>query len=183
MRTCSVSCSQTHKTRASCSGVRDPAKYIPVRTLGATTVDMDYAFLKKVKQTKERGQKEAKKLERGQSMNARRKMLRAKKDLVRKKAVERGVLVSGVPDWMERRKINKSVWDVKCFFRWRDAYGRDEVVLWTVEWIVMIANESRTIVEHQYSIDGICLIIVSPTLRLSVMSFRSIWRIIESSTF
>src|SRR5271169_4318078 len=93
MRTCSLECSQTHRTRASCSGVRDPAKYIPKREMKSSTVDMDFNFLKRVQSTRDRGQSELEKLEKGEAMTKRRKVERARRRMGVKRAEERGVKV------------------------------------------------------------------------------------------
>src|SRR6202021_2098734 len=71
MRTCSLECSQAHKIRASCSGIRDPAKYIPRKEMKSSTVDMDFNFLKTVQSTKEAGHQELRKLEKGKAVNSR----------------------------------------------------------------------------------------------------------------
>src|SRR5271170_7219799 len=65
MRTCSLECSQTHKLRASCSGIRDPAKYVPKRHIQSSTIDMDFNFLKTVQKSRSEGHSEFHKAEKG----------------------------------------------------------------------------------------------------------------------
>lgn len=113
MRTCSLSCTQTHRTRASCSGVRDPAKYIPRREMKSSTVDMDFNFLKKVQSTKDRGLSELEKLEKGDATNKRRKVERARRKMGVKRAEERGVKVKKMAGVMERTKVNRTTWDAE----------------------------------------------------------------------
>lgn len=113
MRTCSLSCTQTHRTRASCSGVRDPAKYIPKREIKSSTVDMDFGFLKRVQSTKDRGLSELEKLHKGEALSKRRKMERARRRTGVKRAEERGVIVKRMAEVMERAKMNKTRWDAE----------------------------------------------------------------------
>lgn len=114
MRTCSLECSQTHKLRTSCSGIRDPAKYIPKREMKPSTVDMDFNFLKKVQKQHQDGRSEIEKLEkRGKSGTSRRKLALAKRRRGLAKARERGCDVEKAPEWMERSERNKTIWDSK----------------------------------------------------------------------
>jgi hypothetical protein len=111
MQTCSLECSQAHKLRASCSGTRDPAKYIPKKEMKASTVDMDFNFLKTVQKTRDDGHREIQKLEKGSAKSSRRKLHAAKRKTGKKRASERGVHVQRLPQWMERTQLNKTVWD------------------------------------------------------------------------
>ncbi len=46
LRTCSLACSQRHKRRAQCSGVRDPAAYVKRSELATPAgIDRDFNFL------------------------------------------------------------------------------------------------------------------------------------------
>ena len=111
MRTCSLECSQAHKLRASCSGVRDPSKFIPKREFKPATVDMDFNFLKRVEKTREEGHSAVKKVDKGASKTRKRKMSEAKKKRAINKAGKRGVNARELPAWMERAKENKVKWD------------------------------------------------------------------------
>jgi hypothetical protein len=111
MRTCSLECSQAHKLRASCSGVRDPSKFIPKREFKPATVDMDFNFLKRVEKTREDGHSAVKKVDKGASKTRKRKMSEAKKKRAINKAGKRGVNARELPAWMERAKESKVKWD------------------------------------------------------------------------
>lgn len=115
MRTCSLECSQTHKLRSSCSGIRDPAKYIPKREMKPSTVDMDFNFLKRVQKNHEDSLFEiGNKLEKkGTTMNSKRKLAIAKRAQGLRKAREKGCEVERLPQWMERSQRNKTVWSSK----------------------------------------------------------------------
>src|ERR1700689_5122991 len=45
IRTCSLPCSTTHKTRTGCSGVRDKTKFVPMNRYTYGTMMDDYVFL------------------------------------------------------------------------------------------------------------------------------------------
>src|SRR5271167_2832461 len=85
MRTCSLECSQTHKLRASCSGVRDPAKFIPKREFKPSTIDMDFNFLKRVEKIHEEGHSVVRKVHKGTSETRKRKRSEAIKKRAMKK--------------------------------------------------------------------------------------------------
>ena len=116
MQTCSLDCCQTHKLRASCSGTRDPSKYIPKREMKSSTVDMDFNFLKTVHRTREEGQSELAKLQRKSiPKTSKRKLERSKRKQGLKKARARGCIVNELPEWMERSQRNKTRWSSKYF--------------------------------------------------------------------
>jgi len=108
-----MDCSKTHKIRASCSGIRDPAKYIAKREMKSSTVDMDFNFLKSVQSTRDAGHGELKRLEKGVSMTAKRKLNLAKRKQALKRAMERGVEVRTMSQVMERAQQNKTRWKSK----------------------------------------------------------------------
>ena len=150
MRTCSVECSKTHKIRASCSGIREPAKYIPRREMKASTIDMDYNFLQKVKKTREVGKSEIQKLNNDAPKTRRRKLAWAKRESAISKACKQGIRLRGLPSWMERFKTNKLRWDksYSSVHAWTNP--RLEMLLWTVEWVVNVAEEPKIFVDHEY---------------------------------
>src|SRR5438045_3572403 len=111
MRTCSMECSQTHKLRASCTGIRDPAKYIPRRRMKASTIDMDFNFLKTVQKSHENGRHHIEKLEKRGESSTKKKRVQAKRRMALAKALERGCKVERLPKWMERSERNKTIWD------------------------------------------------------------------------
>lgn len=57
--TCSLPCSQRHKTWSSCSGQRDPTAYMPSSKLKtAAGIDHDYNFLSAIERERDRNQRE-----------------------------------------------------------------------------------------------------------------------------
>ena len=74
----------------------------------ASTIDMDYNFLKKVAKSKQDGQGKVNKLDQGTSMTRRRKIEKARRKRSLAIAKERGVEVVELPMWMERRKRNRT---------------------------------------------------------------------------
>lgn len=151
MRTCSLECTQAHRIRASCSGVRDPAKYIAKRDMKSSTIDMDFSFLKKVQKSREEGHSEFQKVKRGEAKTSRRKLEQAKRRSAIKQARERGVDVLQLPTWMERSTLNKTRWDAKYVMICVWAYFRNQCVLWTVLWIVTMAEETKNLMQDQFS--------------------------------
>lgn len=113
MRTCSLECFQAHQARASCSGVRDPAKYIPKKFMRSSTIDMDFNFLKSVQKARIEGQDQLRKLSQEKPKTSRRKLEDAKRRRALQKAKERGVDLQNLPRWMERSESNKTRWDPK----------------------------------------------------------------------
>ncbi|OBT98086.1 hypothetical protein VE01_03704 [Pseudogymnoascus verrucosus] len=60
LRSCSLTCVQTHKRRADCSGLRDPTVYKPMRDLATPAgIDHDFNFLSKIERGVERSDKVA----------------------------------------------------------------------------------------------------------------------------
>jgi hypothetical protein len=108
-----MACSQTHKIRASCSGIRDPAKYIPKRDMKSSTVDMDFNFLKTVQSTRDKGHSHLDRLEKGESLTARRKVSIARRRAGLSRAGDCGVQVRKMSKVMERAQRNMTRWDAK----------------------------------------------------------------------
>jgi hypothetical protein len=138
MRTCSMECSKAHKIRAACSGTRDPAKYIPRKEMKASTIDMDYQFLKSVRKTQESGEKKIEKAAKGPSRNKRLLKRAHKRELAVKYAARQKIWVRRLPVWMERAKTNQTEWD-----------GNTKSILWTVEWNITIDSQATNISRHK----------------------------------
>lgn len=113
MRTCSLECFQTHKIRASCSGIRDPTKYIARRNMTSATIDMDYNFLRTVNKARSEGQEEIRKLVNSQPMTSKRKLAFSKRKKAISEAREKGVDLCVLPSWMGRSRQSKVKWDAK----------------------------------------------------------------------
>ncbi|KAK8865814.1 hypothetical protein IAR55_000961 [Kwoniella newhampshirensis] len=122
-RTCSLPCSRTHKARDSCSGVRDPAKYVPLKEYGQGAWSDDYRWLEEGRR-KVGGWGEGVKVEeissgpgrggmragsRGGGPGGHRRSNRS--DGLRKELAQRGCEVSFMPEGMGRKKANQSSWN------------------------------------------------------------------------
>lgn len=124
-RTCSVACSKSHKATDNCSGVRNPAAYVPLNKITQGTWDGDYTWLEQGRrQVAEWGEgitaEEAERAARGDSSKrgrggARggRNIRRSRLDGLRWATSEIGAEVDLVPDGMQRRKTNQSSWNAK----------------------------------------------------------------------
>lgn len=121
MRTCSLECSKAHKLRASCSGVRDPAKYLPLKNMKSSTIDMDFSFLQSVQKARDEAGR-ASKMEEKKSGKRKRRMADRKRAL--RRAVEAGVGVRVLPNGMDRMKHNLIDWDAKYIFGGKADIGR-----------------------------------------------------------
>jgi hypothetical protein len=122
MRTCSLECSKAHKLRASCSGVRDPAKYLPVKSMKSSTVDMDFNFLQSVQKARDEAER-ASKMEEKKSGKRKRRKADRKRALGR--AIAAGVGVRVLPNNMERMKNNLIDWDAKYIVGEKANLGRN----------------------------------------------------------
>ncbi|WWD18001.1 hypothetical protein CI109_102448 [Kwoniella shandongensis] len=130
-RTCSLPCSKTHKSRDSCSGVRDPAKYVPLKEYGQGAWSDDYRWLEEGRR-KVGGWGEGVKIEEvststsntrgrggmrggGSAGGTRGGGLRRpnRTDGLRKELANRGCEVSFMPEGMGRKKLNQSSWNPK----------------------------------------------------------------------
>jgi len=135
MRTCSLECFQAHKQRASCSGKRDPAKYISRREMKSSTVDMDFNFLKDVERTRVEAKSEARKVK---AIGWRKDKMGRHRESAKLKAKELGIIVREIPRWTERASKNRTHWD-----------SEKNAIVWTVEWIISVDQETKTIWQHE----------------------------------
>ena len=115
----------------------------------ASTIDADYNFLKRVDKAKEEGKTETKKLDRGKSMTARRKAEEARRKRWVREALRRGVDIRELPRWMERTKRNRSRFLRKYYLPVGLTHCRDEVLEWTVEWVIDVDGETQTILDDR----------------------------------
>jgi hypothetical protein len=113
----------------------------------ASTIDADYNFLKTVDKAKAEGKEETKKLDRGRSMTVRRKADEARRKRWIKEVARSGVEVRELPRWMERRTRNRSRFMEEYGPGWGATDFRDEVLEWTVEWVIDVEGETRTIID------------------------------------
>ncbi|KAI5273565.1 hypothetical protein E4T47_03167 [Aureobasidium subglaciale] len=145
VRTCSLACSQSHKRRAACNGLRDPSAYVPKSTLAtAGGIDRDYNFLSGLERNIDRADKET--TERGVSLSGHGKPVFQKRwhdnGALGKYLRENGIVVHKAPIGMARQKANQTRFIQKS-----------KRIVWSVEWVVegekRIAevDESRTLEE------------------------------------
>ncbi|THX12915.1 hypothetical protein D6D13_03997 [Aureobasidium pullulans] len=145
VRTCSLACSQAHKRRAACTGVRDPSAYVSKSALAtAGGIDRDYNFLSGLERNIDRADKET--TERGVSLSGHGKPVFQKRwhdnGALGKYLRENGIMVHKAPIGMARQKANQTRFIQKS-----------KRIVWSVEWVVdgekRIAevDESRTMQE------------------------------------
>ncbi|CAD0110933.1 unnamed protein product [Aureobasidium uvarum] len=145
VRTCSLACSQSHKRRAACTGIRDPAAYISKSSLQtAGGIDRDYNFLSGVERNISRADKETS--ERGVSLDGKGKAVFQKRwhdnGALGKYLRDNGVVVHKAPIGMARQKANQTRFIAKS-----------KRIVWSVEWVVegekrvAEVDESRSIEE------------------------------------
>lgn len=125
-QTCSLACVKTHKLRAACSGIRNPAAYLRSSELATpASIDRDYNFISRVQRDIERAEDDV--AERGGVTLVPTRHALAGKGLS-KLAIEYaayGVTVVKAPTGLTRSKRNKTHWD-----------KRHGCVMWTVEWVL-----------------------------------------------
>ncbi|KLO05951.1 hypothetical protein SCHPADRAFT_861836 [Schizopora paradoxa] len=128
LKSCSLSCSNTHKQQTGCTGIRNKVEYVPMNAYGYGTLMNDYVFLEEVgRKTEEWGRKIAKDgIARG-SGNARAGRARGRgghgRGAIGQKMDRRAYLamqlsfrdvdMEVLPLGMERTKRNQSHWDSK----------------------------------------------------------------------
>jgi hypothetical protein len=145
VRTCSLACSQSHKRRAACTGVRDPAAYIPKSTLQTSSgIDRDYNFLSGLERNIDRADKETS--ERGVALDGKGKAVFQKRwndnGALGRYLRDNGIVVHKAPIGMARQKANQTRFIPKS-----------KRIVWSVEWVVggekriTEVDESRTLEE------------------------------------
>ncbi|KAI4854213.1 hypothetical protein E4T44_00321 [Aureobasidium sp. EXF-8845] len=145
VRTCSLACSQSHKRRAACTGIRDPAAYIPKSTLQTSSgIDRDYNFLSGLERNIDRADKETS--GRGVALDGKGKAMFQKRwhdnGALGRYLRDNGIVVHKAPIGMARQKANQTRFIAKS-----------KRTVWSVEWVVggdkRIAevDESRTLEE------------------------------------
>ncbi|CAL1700908.1 unnamed protein product [Somion occarium] len=135
-RTCSLACSQTHKTQGEgCSGVRNKAAYVPMNQYGYMALMDDYVFLEDVgrkvgdwgKEIVQGGYTSTTDGNRGRGRDLRGRgrgrgretaivhgnPIRNKRDTLKMELDFRDIEMDMLPVGMERRTLNQSTWDFK----------------------------------------------------------------------
>lgn len=118
---------KTHKKRAKCSGVRDPAAYKRSAELATpASIDQDYNFITKVQRDIDRAEDDV--AERGITLVPAKPGGRQAHPIKSKLEIEYeacGVTVVKAPTGLTRSKQNKTHW-----------HNRHKCITWTVEWIL-----------------------------------------------
>lgn len=122
-RSCSLNCSQIHKSRDSCSGIRDPAKFVPLNQYGQGVWSSDYTLLEEGRR-QIAGWGKGIKIEevnggvvssrgRGRGSRAPKGQRRSKTDGLRRELERYGCRAEFMPEGMGRKKTNQSSWNPK----------------------------------------------------------------------
>ena len=134
IHTCSLPCVKLHKTRAQCSGVRNPAEYRRRFELASeASFDKDFNFITSVERNLQRADEDVteKKIDLRPA-----NIFNFKGGTALDKAAEaRDVKLIRAPMGLSRRKENKS-----------KVLGKEGNISWTVEWIGR--NEKRRVQNH-----------------------------------
>jgi hypothetical protein len=85
-------------------------------------------------------------------MTVRRKAYEARRKRWLREVAERGVEVRELPRWMERRTRNRSRFMQKYGPRLVGTDFRDEVLEWTVEWVIDVDGETQTITDNRSTV-------------------------------
>lgn len=122
-RSCSLDCSQTHKSRDSCSGIRDPVKFVPLNQYSQGVWSSDYTLLEEGRR-QVAGWGKGIKIEevnggviggrgRGRGSRAPKGQRRSKTDGLRRELEKYGCMAEFMPEGMARKKTNQSSWNPK----------------------------------------------------------------------
>ncbi|KAF2216949.1 hypothetical protein CERZMDRAFT_32992 [Cercospora zeae-maydis SCOH1-5] len=126
-KTCSLPCTQKHKQRASCNGIRNPAEYLKRSQLATPVgVDRDYNYLKSVERNIDVANRDSE--ARGVNVVERaatRSLARARhpESILRKYLIENRIELQEAPEGMTRRKANQT------------RSTKRHQIMWTVEWV------------------------------------------------
>lgn len=153
-RSCSLNCSQTHKSRDSCSGIRDPAKFVPLNQYSQGVWSSDYTLLEEGRR-QVAGWGKGIKIEevnggvvssrgRGRGSRAPKGQRRSKTDGLRRELEKHGCRAEFMPEGMGRKKTNQSSWNpksvlsmiIRCILTDELPYCRTEQLHITVHLII-----------------------------------------------
>ncbi|WVQ71015.1 hypothetical protein IAR50_000540 [Cryptococcus sp. DSM 104548] len=123
--TCSLACVKSHKQNDSCSGVRDPAKFVPLNQFTQGTWSDDYKWLEdgrrqvaswgkgiKVEEV-DGGANAGRGRGRGRGGPVGRGQKRSRTDGMRRELLKLGCRAEFMPEGMGRKKMNQSSWNQK----------------------------------------------------------------------
>ncbi|GAB1519600.1 hypothetical protein RhiTH_002668 [Rhizoctonia solani] len=105
VKTCSLVCSKSHKSKDNCSGERDKAKYVPMNEYGWGALADDYSYLEDLGRnvaTWGRDLSKGKGKWKGRS---------PKLEALRVQLATRDIKIQFVAEGMEKRRLNQSSWD------------------------------------------------------------------------
>ncbi|RDB23185.1 Box C/D snoRNA protein 1 [Hypsizygus marmoreus] len=129
-RTCSLPCSNSHKSATGCTGERDKVAYVPMNKYGWGTMMNDYVFLEDVgrrvggwgkeivsggfdMRATTRGGAGRGRGDRGRGRGRARGVGTTKRDILKIQLEARDIDMELLPMGMERRKLNQSYWEPK----------------------------------------------------------------------
>lgn len=116
LASCSLQCSQSHKSKMGCTGKRNPVNFIPRSKFDISSVNNDYNFLTSLERELDNAARRHSGNDHGRHINQVRSFVKRAKDVG-----EVSVLLA--PRGMKRAKMNKSAWMPK-----------KNQLSWTVEW-------------------------------------------------
>ncbi|QRW16497.1 Zinc finger HIT domain-containing protein [Rhizoctonia solani] len=109
VKTCSLVCSKSHKSKDNCSGERDKAKYVPMNEYGWGALADDYSYLEDLGRnvaTWGRDLSKGKGKWKGRS---------PKLEALRVQLATRDIKIQFVAEGMEKRRLNQSSWDPRYY--------------------------------------------------------------------
>ncbi|CAE7154057.1 unnamed protein product [Rhizoctonia solani] len=104
-KTCSLSCSKSHKSKDNCSGERDRAQYVPMNEYSWGTLASDYSYLEDLGRSAASWGRD---LSKGKGKG---KWKSPKLEALRVQLAARDVKIQFVAEGMEKRRLNQSSWD------------------------------------------------------------------------
>ncbi|KAL5527419.1 hypothetical protein ACEPAG_6210 [Sanghuangporus baumii] len=125
-RTCSLSCSRSHKFLTGCSGERERTVYVPMNQYGYSALMDDYVFLEEMgrkvegwgkdilKSGIDRRVSEGMRNARGRGMSGRPRHGQDRKSILAMQLSVRDIDMDILPVGMKRAGLNKSYWDMKA---------------------------------------------------------------------
>lgn len=107
-RTCSLPCSKAHKAATACSGVRNPAAYVPMNAYSYSALMSDYTFLEDLGRKSDGVRRD--RADDGKGHNA-----RERERVLRSELAKAGFgAVRWLPDGMDTKKLNQTRFNPKC---------------------------------------------------------------------
>ncbi|KEP55474.1 zf-HIT domain protein [Rhizoctonia solani 123E] len=105
IKTCSLACSKSHKSKDNCSGERDRSKYVRMNEYGWGTLADDYSYLEDLGRNVVTWGRDLSKAK------GKAKWKSPKLEALRVQLAARDVKIQFVAEGMEKRRLNQSSWD------------------------------------------------------------------------